>query len=135
MAFAKELRLAFRTLARNPGFSTLSIATLAIGIGAATLVFSVTNSVLWRPLAFPRSNQLVEIAEHNPSRPWQTGASGPNFLDWRDRNQNFESMAAMSWASARNLTAGDFTARVFTSAVSSGFFETLGIAPALGRSF
>ena len=135
MRFLSELRLALRTLARSPGFFALAATTLALGIGAATVVFSVANSVLWRLLPFPDSERLVQISERNPSRPWQSGVTAPNFLDWRNRVRSFASVALRDWGSAHNFTGPESTERVRVDAVSSGFFETLGVAPALGRSF
>lgn len=108
MEFTREFRLGLRTLSRNPGFFALAVATLAFGVGAATLVFSVAHSILWRPLPFSRPHQLVQIAEHNPARTWEIGASGPNFLDWRERARSFENIAAMSWSSPANLAGPGF---------------------------
>src|SRR5579864_5849269 len=125
MIWIKELRLALRTLTKSPGFFVLAVTTLALGVGATTVLFSVTESVLWRALPFPDSERLVLISEQNLKRSSETGVAGPNFRDWRDRVRTFQSVAAFGWGETHNLKGSGFAERVTTSAVSAGFFETL----------
>lgn len=136
MFWLKELRLAPRTLTKNPEFLTLALATLALGIATTTVLFSVTESVLWRPLPFPRSERLVRIYEQNLKRAWQSGAVSPaNFRDWRDRIKTIHGLAASTWNENRNLTGLGVTERVKIKKVSAGFLETLGVQTARGRMF
>ncbi len=135
MSFLKELRLGLRTLLRVPGFFGLAIFTLALGIGATAALFSITESVLWRPLPFPDSERLALLSEyHAKSRPSGSPVSAANFLDWRTRARSFERLAALSYDGEDHTLTGA-AERVHSLSVSAGFFETLGVQAALGRTF
>jgi len=134
MLFITDLRQALRTLTRNPGFFALTIATLMLGIGANTALFSVANSVLWRPLPFPEPERLVLINEQNIKKPGPPRqVTSANFEEWRRRARSFESIAAFEWPRRRTISGTGFAERVAVSAISDGYFETLGVRPALGR--
>ena len=91
------LRIALRSLARQPGFSTIVIGTLALGIGANVALFSVVNKVLLEPLAFPEPDDLVMVWERNYPRERFTNVVSPaNFLDWREQSDTFTAIAALS---------------------------------------
>ena len=131
---AQDLRYAFRTLRKNPGFTVVAILTLALGIGANTAVFSVIDSVIFHPLPFAHSDRLV----------WLNGkftlsdladVSPPDFIDYRASNQSFERFAAMSNDPSPSNLSGDRSEQVLVSTVTANFFETLGITPILGRDF
>src|SRR6185503_4564094 len=127
----QDLRYAVRMLVKRPGFTILAVLTLALGIGANTTIFSVVNSVLLRSLPFPEPDRLIVVSEHNP----QIGTMSvawPNFTDWRDQNESFESMAAYRLVGF-NLTNGNEPLRVIGGEVSSDFFSILGGEAALGR--
>src|SRR5215470_20313959 len=132
-ALVQEIRLAIRTLFRNPSFSIIAIIALALGIGINSSIFSVVNGVLLKPLAFREPNQLVRIWEK-----WggfdQGSVSYLNFKDWRERNQSFEKMAAYRWTGF-NLTGGDQPERLSGRQISSELLDVLGVAPAVGRNF
>lgn len=103
----QDLRGAVRMLAKSPGFTSATVALLALGIGVNTAVFSVLNGVLLRPLPFAESERLVALWESKPQadQPRQR-VSAPTFLDWRIQNQAFEGMSAFVEASkvyARSL--------------------------------
>jgi predicted permease len=132
-ALLQDIRFALRMLLKSPAFSATVIATLALGIGANTALFSVVNSVLLNPLPYPRSHQLVAIYESRPSLE-QGPISYPNFLDWQRAAQSFSSMAIYR-REDYNLTGGAQAERVNGLMVSAAFFTTLGIHPYLGRDF
>jgi putative ABC transport system permease protein len=129
----QDLRYGARMLAKNPGFTTIAILTLALGIGANTAIFSVVNGVLLRPLPYEDADRLVVIKEHRPDgRPSQVTPA--NFLDWRSQNTVFSEMAA-TFARPVNLTGATEAERITLSTVSASFFQLLGAQPALGRAF
>src|SRR5580700_7460318 len=91
----KDLLYAYRTLIKNPGFTVVSLLTLAIAIGANTAIFSFVNSILLTPLPYPDADRIVRVLEKPPDAP-RNGISTLNFLDWRNQNTVFESMAAQT---------------------------------------
>jgi predicted permease len=132
-AWIDDFRYAWRALRRAPGFSITAALTLALGIGANAAVFGVVRAVLLEPLPFAAPERLVVIEEINPG--WSTTlASSHAFLEWRRRTRSFEHLAAAVWWDA-NLESGPEPTRVIEVNVSAGYFETLGVAPALGRTF
>jgi len=129
-----DLRYAFRMLRHNPGFTAAAILVLALGIGANSALFSVINAVLLRPLPYPQAEQLVTIRESKPN--FNTGSvSLPHFLDWQKDNRTFASMAAMRGGRSLTLTGMGDAEQLSTVMLTSGFFEQLGVAPFLGRTF
>ncbi len=136
--FLQDLRYGARMLAKNPGFTVVAVLTLALGIGANTVIFSVVNAVLLRPLPFPDQQQLVtiwKIAVHRPDAPILTSA--PNFFDWQKQANVFESMAIFDSAGrGYNLTADKAEPeQVQGLRVTASFFQVLGVRPLLGRTF
>jgi predicted permease len=129
----QDLRYALRQLRKSPGFAVVAIATLALGIGVNTIIFSVVNGVLLSPLPFADPDRLVTLHENKPN--FEGGSiSYPNFRDWQKNNRTFSSMAiARSYSFSMTGTAepeqlnGEF--------VSSDFFPALGVNPVLGRGF
>jgi predicted permease len=131
----QDLRYALRMLAKNPGFTAVAIIALALGIGANTAIFSVVNTVLLRPLPYKDPDRLMFVFEdsskHGFPRDTPTVA---NFIDWRDQNRVFESMAAIAGASL-NLTGVGDPERIAGYRVSASLFPMLGVSPQLGRWF
>ncbi|MBV9772848.1 MAG: ABC transporter permease [Gemmatimonadetes bacterium] len=128
----QDLRYGLRALLRSPGFAVVAILTMALGIGASTAIFGVVDAVLLRPLPFPEPERLVRIRGVGESG-GEGNVSVPNFEDWRAMSRSFEEMGiGTQWPV--NLT-GDSPERVGGAVVSSGFFRTLGVRPALGRTF
>jgi predicted permease len=132
--FAGDVRYGLRRLRRSPGFSLLVVATLALGIGANTVIFSVVDSVLLRPLPYAEPERLVTIQHRYPGLDLNAPVSAPGFRSYRDETRSFSGLAVQAGWGA-NLTGLGEPMRVVASRVSAGFFETLGVAAALGRTF
>jgi len=130
-----DLRFALRTLRKNPGFTAATVVTLALGIGANTAIFSVVNGVLLRPLPFPEPGRILALWQNDLGDGIvKNTVSMPNFLDWRDQNTVFAAMAAYG-LDAVTIAGPTAPVRVRIANVSEGFFDVMGIAPLLGRSF
>ena len=132
-SFFDDLRFALRMLRKSPGFAAVAIATLALGIGANTAMFSVVDGVLLSPLKFPDADRLVMVLETN-QRFSQDSISYPNFLDWQRGSRSFQQMAAYAWQ-GYDLTNPGTPEHLNGKNISSGFFNTLGVQMALGREF
>jgi putative ABC transport system permease protein len=131
----QDLCYAMRTLFRKPGFTFVAVLTLALGIGANTVIFSVINAAMLRPLPFPNDRQLLVIQQaRSGEKASDRGVSYLNFLDWQAQNQSFESMAIVGTDEA-TLTSEGEPLRVRSAIVSADFFKTLKIQPALGSAF
>jgi putative ABC transport system permease protein len=134
-AIRRDLRFAARGLWRSPGFTAITVATLALGIGANTAIFSVVNAVLLRPLAYRDPAQLValrgvvEVRGLNDVR-----NSAPEYQDFRSEIPALTDVAA-AWPISINLTALGDPERIQAAVVSSNYFQVLGTVPALGRDF
>lgn len=133
----RDIRYAFRTLRRNPGFSLAAILVLALGIGANTAIFTVVRAVLLAPLPYRDPDRLVLLYERNVIGETAFNiVSGQNFLDWQRDAQSFEQMAIWgSWSSSLSAHDGGLPENVNGAICSYNLFATLGIQPALGRAF
>jgi predicted permease len=130
-----ELRQSLRGLRRNPGLSMVVAGILTLGMAASTVVFSIFQSALLRPLPFRDSDRVVQLTETRLDRGIdQADFSEANFWDVRAQNRSFEEVAAYHYDEA-NLTGIGPAEKVTTIAVTAGFFRTLGASPALGRDF
>src|SRR3984885_3247582 len=129
-----DVKFALRQLAKNFGFAATAIVTLALGIGATTAIFSLVNAVLLRPLAFPESNRLMWISQQDHSLPGiaPEQLSYPDYFDWRAQNHTFSGMASFNGGGV-TLESGGEAQRLDAVAVSSNFFQVLGVPPMLGR--
>ena len=135
---AHDAAFGVRMLHRQPTFAIVAGAVLALGIGANTAMFSLVDAVLWRPLAFPRAERLVSLAEQRPRENRWFGPIAPaDFFDWRRDGRSFSAMAAyrIPPSGAYGLTGIGDPERVGALEVSPAFLAVLGIAPALGRDF
>jgi putative ABC transport system permease protein len=131
----QDLRIGLRRLVQAPGFAALAILILALAIGANSAIFSVLNAVVLQPLPYPEPDQLTQVWESSPKRGFDYfSVSQLNYVDFRDRNQTFESLAGVGF-NAYNLALDDEVIRVDGRHVSVEFFDTLGVRPTLGRAF
>jgi predicted permease len=129
----QDLRFGARVLRKQPAFTFVAVLTLALGIGANTVLFSVINAVLLRPMPFPESDRVVALYE--TFKPSGTSAlSVPNLRDWQQQNTVFEGIAAYV-GGAFNLQTGDSPQRLQGLSVAANYFDVLGIKPQLGRTF
>lgn len=128
-----EIRHALRALLRAPGFTVVSVSTLALAIGACTAIYSVVHGVLLRPLPYPDPDRIVQVWQINP-RGFQNQFSDPNFEDVRDGTRLLGPVAQYSQGNVMAL-AVDQPLRVPLATVSSGFFDVFETAPGIGRLF
>jgi len=130
--FWQDLRYGLRMLLKNPGFTTVAILTLALGIGANTAIFTLLDKVLIRPLPVEQPHQLVTFVED------ASGAPGifsyPLYAEIRDRNDELLGVVAYEQRPF-SMSDGNATERVIGQIVSGNYFATLGVRPALGRFF
>jgi len=128
-----DIRFALRSYAKAPSFALAILATLALGIGASTAIFSMVNGILLQPLPLPDPDRLVYANETNPKGDL-TSVSWPNYLDWRERARSFEALS-LSRDEALTLTGGDRAMRLRARRVTANIFAVLRVAPSLGRAF
>jgi putative ABC transport system permease protein len=131
----QDLRFGLRTLVKTPGFTTIAVVVLALGIGANTAMFTVVNALLLRPLS-GQADELVGLYSHDRTRPGSSyrAFDYPNYVDIRDGNDIFQSLMAHTFAMV-GLPAGDTTRQTFVEVISSNYFETVGAPLAAGRAF
>jgi putative ABC transport system permease protein len=129
-----DLRYALRVMSRTPSFAVAVVSVLALGIGANTAIFSIVNSVLIQPLPYERSEELVYIFGAFKGGD-QASISPPDFLDYRERQTLFSSLAARTVFGSAVISGGDRPERVPASIATANFFSTLGVQPFLGRAF
>ena len=131
--FYKDIRYAIRSLAKHPGFATIAVITLALGIGANTAIFSLVNTVLLRPLPVPQPEQIVSVALRG-----KTDAilafSYPNYKDFRDRNQVLSGLLAYRFV-PMSLSRDGANERIWGYEVSGNYFDMLGVQAIKGRTF
>jgi predicted permease len=131
--FLRDLKFGIRTLLRSPGFTTIAVLTLALGIGANTAIFSVVQGVVLSPLPYDHPDQLVIAWEKNQQGRF-VSPSYPDFQDWQRSAHAFQSMAAFT-SREYDLTNTQSPEHLSGWQISSGFFRTLGVNFILGRDF
>ncbi len=132
-ALRQDIRYALRGLRGSPGFALLAVVTLALGIGANTAIFSAVDAVLLAALPYPQPDRLVRVYAASGRNPPGT-LSGPQFLAVQRQVHGFAAVAASSGVSA-TLTGSGAAERLEGEVVSASYFEVLGVAPLLGRTF
>jgi predicted permease len=139
----QDVGYTIRSLAKSPGFTGVVVATLALGIGANTAIFTIVHGVLLRPLDYPKPDQLMYLTVESPVIGGARGAalSAPEYMEFRQMNRSFAEVGAYSTGGAAyttgevNLTAGDRPVRVRSIAVDAHLLEALGLQPEQGRLF
>src|SRR5262249_19474251 len=131
----QDLRYGMRGLRRNPGLAILATLTLSLGMAASTVVFSIFEATMLRPMPFRAADRVVDIWETRMERGIdQASFTEANFWDVRAQNHSFEEVAALHGYEA-NMTGAGPAEKVSGSAVTAGFFRALGVSPILGRDF
>lgn len=131
--FLQDLRYGLRTLRKSPGFTAVALATLAIGIGANTAIFSFVDGVLLKPLPYAEPDRIVRVLEKPPGG-GRNGISTLNYLDWQKDNTVFDYMAAQTGGST-TLTGNGEPVQLRASQVSPHYFDIFGVQAVLGRTF
>lgn len=126
-----DIRLAFRQLRKSPGFAFAAIATLALAIGANTVVFALMNALVLRPLNVPAAENIYVVGHSQSIWGYE---SYPNYLDLRDRNRSFDGLAAEDITQA-GLDTGRNPSQAWLIEASGNYFDVLGLQPYLGRFF
>ena len=133
-SLAQDIRFALRMLRKSPGFATMAVLTLALGIGATTAIFSVVDAALLRPLPYPEPEQLVSIVNDVPSiGAKDAGISQP---EWQDlQHSGIFDWVSPIWYDENNLTGASSPMTVRLSIVAPNYFALLGVKPQMGRIF
>jgi predicted permease len=127
---ASDMKVALRQLVKSPGFAVTAVITLALGIGANAVVFSVLNALVLRPVNIPGAERVVSIQRFQfPSQ------SYPDYLDLRDRNRTFESLMAFQIIGPVGVDTGAHPTTAWPFLASGNYFDGLGVQPELGRFF
>ena len=135
----RDVRYGVRLLRKSPGFTLVALAALALGLGAATAIFSVVDAVLLKPLPFPRADRLLVIWEKNSSQnKSKLLVAGGNFLEWRQQSHMLEAIGAFQEVHV-NLTEGPHghidAEELAAQRISAGLLPLLGVQPSVGRLF
>ncbi|MGH2822884.1 MAG: ABC transporter permease [Thermoleophilaceae bacterium] len=134
-----DFRYAVRQLAKSPGFTAVAVATLALGTGANSLLFSVIHAVLLRPLPYPESERIVSVnivpRDEGAARSLAGQAPHHAYLQWRQQSGSFAALAAYRETGASVGRGGGAPDRLSGAQVTANFFALLGVQPAVGRSF
>jgi len=130
-----DLLFAMRQLRKSPGFTIVVVLTLALGIGANTMIFSIVNGVLLRPLPFHEPERLVFLFENNLRKGiTRMSIPYPDYLDWKEQNTVFEDLG-LQCETSYTLTGRGEPARVQGAVVTASLFSLLGVQPLVGRHF
>ena len=131
----QDLKYAFRSFTKSPGFTLTALLTIALGIGANTAIFSVVNGVLLRPMPFGEPERVVLVGhKYTGAFNLETGVSGAGYRFYTEQNRVFEKTAGFTGWQA-NLSTGDEPERLAGQQVGADYFAALGIPPIAGRSF
>jgi len=132
----EDLRYAWRTLRRSPGFTTTAVAVIALGIGAATASFTILDYTLLRPLPFPEPDRLVRLYQTDVARGMsRIEASPPNFTDWRAGSASFSAMASFLFNNPMTVLGGGEPRQIEAATFDREVLTVLGVQPLVGRGF
>src|SRR5262249_28037078 len=129
----QDMRYGARMLMKKPGFTLVTVATLALGLGANAAIFSFVNAILLKPLPYPDPERIVSVRAKLPDG-GRNAISTLNFLDWERQNRCFQFLSATTWDTV-TLTGSDRPEQLNVHRVSASYFKALGVDAALGRAF
>jgi predicted permease len=130
-----DMKYAVRQLRKSPGFAVTAVVTLALGIGANAIVFSVLNALVFHPLNLPHSGNLYSVQRIFPSGQVSPSVSYPDYRDLRDQNHSFQSLVGYDIIGTVGIDTGNSPSTVWPYLASGNYFDALGIQPYLGRFF
>jgi predicted permease len=134
-SFLRDLRFAWRRLAKSPGFTLIALLTLALGMGANVATFSIVYGVLLRPLPYAHQEQLVRVFDDlRGSNVPNVGMSVPELWDFQQRSSVFDQISVV-WPISADLSGGDRPERIEALATSPNYFTLLGVQPRIGRIY
>jgi len=131
----QDVRYGMRILRKSPGFAVTAVLTLALGIGAATAIFSAVNAAMLRPLPFHDPGQVVWITEIWHKDGDYASVPNPDYANWRMQARSLEDLAAYDGGFDANLTGAGEPERIPVVSVTANFFDLLGSSPVRGRTF
>jgi putative ABC transport system permease protein len=129
----QDIRYAWRSLKKSPGFTLFAVLTIALGLGANAAIFSLVDGVLIKSSGYPEPERIVKLWEKPPKRQ-RNGIAAANYLDWSRQNQSFDAMAAET-GGALSYSGGGEPRSLKTGFVSAPYFKVFGVQAALGRTF
>jgi putative ABC transport system permease protein len=132
--FFQDVKFGIRMLRKTPGFTLVAVLTLALGIGANTVMFSVINGLLLKPLPFRQPDRIVALNETETS-PGTYPLSGADYLDWQAQNSTFATTSLFDYGAGFNASGDGNAEPAGATSVQANFFDVLGISPMLGRAF
>jgi putative ABC transport system permease protein len=136
MSIWQDVRFGARTLRHSPGFTVTAIVTLALGIGATTAIFSVSDALLWKPVPLPRMESLVMVLQRDNDDPDQWNTTTPADTDDIHRGVTaLDGLASFQYGMGNLASSGSEPERVIQTLVTANFFNSVGVQPALGRGF
>jgi putative ABC transport system permease protein len=136
MGILHELRLGFRTLIKNPGFTAVAVTALALAIGVNSTVFTFVNAVLLRGLPFEEPHRIMHLENNNLSEGQESiEVSYRDYLDWRDQSESFEDLGAADEGTMNVSDSKSAPERVRGAWVTANTFPMLGQEPLMGRNF
>jgi len=136
MSIWQDIRFGARTLRNAPGFAATAVITLSLGIGATTAIFSVSDAMLWKPIPLPHMDNLVILLQRDNEDPNSWNSTAPADVDDIRRGTTaIDGLASWQFGMANLVGAGGEPERVIQSLVSSNFFDSMGVQPAIGRGF
>src|SRR5262245_347036 len=141
MTLLHDLRYGIRVLVKSPGFLLAAVVSLALGIGANAMIFTLINALFLQPLPVEKPSELMTVYgtdTNNPSNPLLGGfmpVSYPNYADYKAQNDVFADLAAYSFPNTVSLGGGEKPTPINVQIVSGNYFSTLGVKAGLGRTF
>ena len=130
----QDLKYAYRSLLKSPGFTFVVVLTLGLGIGANTAIFSVVNSVLLQPLPYRQPEKIVDLRE-TETAPGAYPITGADYTDWQTQNSTFEDMSLLSWPNNYNVSGKEGAEGAQVVQTQANFFDLLGVRAQIGRTF